>query len=74
MQIHIRKQQDIHNRSSIRILEAQANLYAAIIGENLCMKIGSGSWCPTGPEWELAAHGHQYAVWRKLNSRRIMVH
>lgn len=72
--IHIRKQQDIHSRSSIRILEAQANLYAAIIGENLCMKIGSGSWCPTGPEWELAAHGHQYAVWRKLNSRRIMVH
>lgn len=72
--IHIRKQQDIHSRSSVRILEAQANLYAAIIGEKLCMKIGSGSWCPAGSEWELAAHGHQYAVWRKLNSRRIMVH
>ncbi|KAJ0896701.1 putative alpha-amylase [Helianthus annuus] len=63
--IHIRKKQDINSRSPIRIIEAQSNLYAAIIGEKLCMKIGSGSWCPTGPEWKLAAHGHQYAVWHK---------
>ncbi|KAL8257896.1 hypothetical protein R6Q59_029937 [Mikania micrantha] len=63
--IQIRKQQGINSRSSVRIIEAQANLYAAIIGEKLCMKIGSGSWCPTGPEWKLAAHGHQYAVWHK---------
>ncbi|KVI05159.1 Alpha amylase [Cynara cardunculus var. scolymus] len=65
MEIYVRKQQDITSRSSIRILEAQANLYAAIIGEKLCMKIGSGSWCPKGPEWKLAVHGHQYAVWHK---------
>ncbi|XP_076934755.1 putative alpha-amylase 2 [Bidens hawaiensis] len=63
--IQIRKQQGINSRSSIRIIEAQANLYAAIIGEKVCMKIGSGSWCPIGPEWKLAAHGHQYAVWHK---------
>lgn len=63
--IHIRKQQNINSRSSIIILKAESNLYAAIIGEKLCMKIGSGSWSPTSAEWKLAAHGHQYAVWQK---------
>ncbi|KAL2895429.1 putative alpha-amylase 2 [Bienertia sinuspersici] len=47
--IDIRKQQDIHSRSPIRILEAQPNLYSAIIGEKLSMKIGDGSWCPGRP-------------------------
>ncbi|KAL6995936.1 putative alpha-amylase 2 [Sarracenia purpurea var. burkii] len=59
----IRKHQDIHSRSSVRILEAQPNLYAAIIGNKLCMKIGDGSWCPAGREWNLATSGHRYAVW-----------
>lgn len=63
--IDIRKRQDIQSRSSIRILEAQANLYSAIIGENVCMKIGDGSWCPAGREWTLATSGHKYAVWQK---------
>ncbi|KAJ6938275.1 hypothetical protein NC651_004860 [Populus alba x Populus x berolinensis] len=44
--IDIRKHQDIHSRSSIKIFEAQPNLYSAIIGEKVCMKIGDGSWCP----------------------------
>ncbi|KAK7850293.1 putative alpha-amylase 2 [Quercus suber] len=57
--------EDIHSRSSIRIMEAQPNLYSAIIGENVCMKIGDGSWCPTGREWSLATCGHGYAVWQK---------
>ncbi|KAF2310166.1 hypothetical protein GH714_007012 [Hevea brasiliensis] len=62
--IDIRKRQDINSRSSIRILEAQPNLYSAIIGEKVCMKLGDGSWCPTGREWTLAASGHRYAVWQ----------
>ncbi|KAB1203594.1 putative alpha-amylase 2 [Morella rubra] len=61
----IRKGQDIHSRSSIRIMEAQPNLYSAIIGEKVCMKIGDGSWCPSGREWTLATCGHRYAVWQK---------
>lgn len=65
LQINIRKRQDIHSRSSIGILEAQPNLYSAIIGEKVCMKIGDGSWCPTGREWTLATCGHRYAVWQK---------
>ncbi|XP_028082970.1 probable alpha-amylase 2 [Camellia sinensis] len=61
----IRKHQDIHSRSSIRIIEAQPNLYSAIIGEKLSMKIGDGSWCPSGREWSLVTSGHGYAVWHK---------
>jgi len=64
-QIDVRKQQDIHSRSSIKILEAQPNLYSAIIGEKLSMKIGDGSWSPAGKEWKLATSGHRYAVWHK---------
>ncbi|RWR90644.1 putative alpha-amylase 2 [Cinnamomum micranthum f. kanehirae] len=63
--LDIRRSQDIYSRSSIRILEAQSNLYSAIIGEKLCMKIGDGSWCPSGREWKLATSGHRYAVWHK---------
>ncbi|XP_021737128.1 probable alpha-amylase 2 [Chenopodium quinoa] len=65
--INIRKQQDIHSRSSIRILEAQPNLYSAIIGDKISMKIGDGSWSPEGKEWILATSGHRYAVWHKEN-------
>lgn len=65
MQVEIRKRLGITSRSPIRIVEAQANLYAAYIGPNLCMKIGDGSWCPAGMEWALATSGHRYAVWQK---------
>ncbi|XP_077231517.1 putative alpha-amylase 2 isoform X1 [Tasmannia lanceolata] len=61
----IRKRQDIHSRSSIKILEARSNLYSAIIDEKLCMKIGDGSWSPSGTEWTLATSGDRYAVWQK---------
>ncbi|XP_072987661.1 probable alpha-amylase 2 [Typha latifolia] len=61
----IRKLQDLHSRSTIKIVEARSNLYSAIIGEKVCMKIGDGSWCPNGKEWKLATSGHRYAVWHK---------
>ncbi|KAM7514017.1 hypothetical protein LguiA_003600 [Lonicera macranthoides] len=61
----IRKRQDIGSRSSIKIIEAQPNLYAAVIGDKVCMKIGDGSWCPPGREWTVATSGHRYAVWHK---------
>lgn len=64
-QIDIRRGNGIHSRSSIKILEARSNLYASLIGEKVCMKIGDGSWCPSGHEWTLAASGHRYAVWHK---------
>uniref|UniRef100_A0A1D1ZBR2 Alpha-amylase n=1 Tax=Anthurium amnicola TaxID=1678845 RepID=A0A1D1ZBR2_9ARAE len=61
----IRKRRDIHSRSTVRILEAHPNLYSAIIGESVCMKIGDGSWCPNGEEWTLETSGDRYAVWHK---------
>lgn len=61
--MNIRRTQDLHSRSAIRILEANSSVYAAIIGEKVCMKIGVGSWCPNGKEWKLATCGHSYAVW-----------
>ncbi|XP_011628934.1 probable alpha-amylase 2 isoform X1 [Amborella trichopoda] len=61
----IRKQQGIYSRSPIRILEAHHNLYCAMIGDEVCMKIGDGLWCPSGREWKLATSGHRYAVWHK---------
>lgn len=64
-QIDLRKKHNIHSRSSIRIIEAQTNLYSAIIGDKVIMKIGDGSWCPAGQEWKLATCGHRYAVWIK---------
>jgi hypothetical protein len=64
-QMEIRKQQNIHSRSAVKILEARSDLYSAIIDGKLCMKIGEGSWCPSDPEWRLAACGHRYAVWHK---------
>jgi alpha-amylase len=64
-QMQIRKCQDIHSRSSIKILEVRSDLYSAIIDDKLCMKIGDGSWCPSDPEWMLAVSGDRYAVWHK---------
>ncbi|OQU81474.1 hypothetical protein SORBI_3006G063600 [Sorghum bicolor] len=65
MEMQIRKCQDIHSRSSIKILEVRSDLYSAIIDDKLCMKIGDGSWCPSDPEWMLAVSGDRYAVWHK---------
>lgn len=65
MQMDIRRRQAIHSRSSIRILEAQPNVYAAVIDEKVSIKIGDGSWCPAGSEWTLATSGQRYAVWEK---------
>ncbi|KAG0474863.1 hypothetical protein HPP92_014549 [Vanilla planifolia] len=63
--IDVRRRQDIHSRSPIRILEAKSDLYAAVIEEKVCMKIGDGSWCPAAGDWKLATSGHRYAVWCK---------
>lgn len=63
--IDIRRSQGINSRSSVRVLDAQPNLYAAMVGERTCMKIGDGSWCPAGREWTLATCGLRYAVWQK---------
>ncbi|CAI5467854.1 unnamed protein product [Closterium sp. Yama58-4] len=44
--IDARRRAGIHSRSSIQILAADDSRYAAIIGGNLCVKIGDGEWSP----------------------------
>ncbi|AET02098.1 alpha-amylase carboxy-terminal beta-sheet domain protein [Medicago truncatula] len=48
-----RKIMPCQRASTIRILEAKQNVYSAIIGEKVCMKIGDGSWSPSRREWTL---------------------
>ncbi len=69
--IEIRKQYRIHSQSKLYIAVAeQGNVYAAYIqgdeGE-VAMKIGPGSWQPSGSKWQPGRHlltsGHDYAVW-----------
>lgn len=63
--IQIRKNNGIHNTSSLDIKVAQGNLYAAEIDGKVAMKIGSGNWSPSGSGWTLRASGSNYAVWDK---------
>ncbi|MDP5172433.1 MAG: starch-binding protein, partial [Bacteroidia bacterium] len=63
--IQIRKNNGIHNTSTLDIKVAQGNLYAAEIDGKVAMKIGPGSWSPSGTGWTLAASGNDYAVWEK---------
>ncbi len=69
--IEIRKQYRIHSESKLFIATAQQGLvYAAYIqgdrGE-VAMKIGPGSWQPSGSKWlpemDLITSGQDYAVW-----------
>ena len=45
--------------STVSVQKAEANLYAALVGDTLAMKIGSGSWSPDGDDWTLAASGNR---------------
>lgn len=60
--ISIRKSQGITATSSLSIQSATTTVYAAIINGNTAMKIGPGSWSPTGT-WTLKTSGNNYAVW-----------
>ena len=69
--IEIRKQYRLHSKSKLYIATAQQGLvYAAYIqgdrGE-VAMKIGPGSWQPSGSKWQpgrdLITSGNDYAVW-----------
>jgi alpha-amylase len=65
--INIRKNWGIHSTSQLRIMRAENGLYAAIIDNNIAMKIGPNSWSP-GSGWTLRTSGHNYAVWSRNGS------
>ena len=64
--IAIRKDVRIHAGTSMNIVEARNDLYAAYIdGRNgtIAMKLGSANWSPDGTGWTLRTSGNDYAVW-----------
>lgn len=60
----LRHQQGLNRGSQLRILRAEDGLYAARVGGNTAVKLGSKSWSP-GDDWELASHGPGFAVWTR---------
>ncbi|MCL7039096.1 hypothetical protein MKW94_015256 [Papaver nudicaule] len=63
--ISLRNRKKLHCRSTVEITMAEKDVYAAIIDENVAMKIGPGNYDPpSGPKnWVLAVEGSDYKVW-----------
>lgn len=73
--IAIRKDNGINSGSNLDIKAAQWDLYAAEIDGVVAMKIGPGSWSPSGTGWTLRASGTNYAVWEKAaSSESLTIH
>jgi alpha-amylase len=63
--IGIRKAQGIGQTSTVAIQACNTSLYAALIDGKVAMKIGPGSWAPSGTGWILRWSGTNAAVWTK---------
>ena len=75
--IHLRKSLKIMHRSSVKVLKATADCYAACVDDKLCMKIGDGEWSPNSTNvappqgmedvangrWQVQVSGSGFAVW-----------
>ncbi|CAA0834706.1 Alpha-amylase 3- chloroplastic [Striga hermonthica] len=63
--ISIRKRNRIHCRSTVEIIKAERDVYAAVIDEKLAVKIGPGHYEPSNDakNWSLAIEGKDYKVW-----------
>ncbi|XP_024990127.1 alpha-amylase 3, chloroplastic-like [Cynara cardunculus var. scolymus] len=64
--ISIRNRNKIHCRSTVEIIKAERDVYAAIVDEKLAMKIGPGDYELQSSKWCLAAEGNDYKVWEAL--------
>ncbi len=60
----VRRNKGVTSTSSVSIQRAENGLYAAIVNNNVAMKIGPNSWSP-GAGWTLATSGNNYAVWTR---------
>lgn len=63
--IKIRKENLLSSTSSLNIVAASNNLYAAIIDNKVAMKLGSDNWSPSGTGWTLKLSGTGFAIWDK---------
>ncbi|XP_022862969.1 alpha-amylase 3, chloroplastic-like, partial [Olea europaea var. sylvestris] len=66
--ISIRNRNKIHCRSTVQIVKAERDVYAAMIDKKLAMKIGPGHYEPSNGSrnWSLAAEGRDYKIWEAL--------
>ncbi|GAV87630.1 Alpha-amylase domain-containing protein/Alpha-amyl_C2 domain-containing protein [Cephalotus follicularis] len=72
--ISLRRRNQIHCRSTVKITKAERDVYAAIVDEKVAVKIGPGYYePPSGPQrWSSAFEGRDYKVWEA--SLVTMVH
>jgi len=63
--ISLRNRKKIQCRSTVQIVKAERDVYAATIDKKVAMKIGPGYYePPSGPQrWSLAVEGRDYKVW-----------
>lgn len=63
--ISLRKRNKINCRSMVEITKAEGDVYAAVIDDNLAVKIGPGHYEPPSghQRWKMAAEGNNYKVW-----------
>ncbi|XVF85996.1 hypothetical protein PTKIN_Ptkin17bG0165500 [Pterospermum kingtungense] len=63
--ISVRNRNKINCRSTVKIVKAERDVYAAIIDDKVAMKIGPGHYePPSGPErWSSVFEGRDYKVW-----------
>lgn len=62
--LKVRRDAGLHSESSVNIVKAEQDLYAAIVDDKVAMKMGGKDWNP-GTGWILATSGNNYAVWTK---------
>lgn len=63
--MEIRKKAGLHTASTVHILAASRDLYAAVMDEKVSLKIGPGAWNPPQEGWKTACDGHDFAVWTR---------
>lgn len=63
--MNIRISAGITATTSVNIKSYESGLYAAYIGSNVAMKLGTSSWSPSDAAYKLATSGNNYAIWVK---------
>ena len=66
--IKLRKDNLLSSTSTLNIVAATNNLYAAIIDDKVAMKLGFDNWSPSGTGWTLKISGNNFAIWDKLGA------
>ncbi len=61
--INIRRAAGVTNKSTVVTQTSSSNVYSAKVGDNLYVKIGSGTWSPSSVSGWSIYSGNNFAVW-----------